>query len=145
MHAAILLAAAALGIDFGWQPSDGGGLEYLIQIEPELLNALRAGEAIRSDLPPALRDVRSYRITVGRGELPQSALPQAQPPAEQANPPPIEQPAGDLRRDGWTPTEARRSGPLLEGAPRAVPGLRLAHGDAQARVAGSAAVSPRAR
>jgi hypothetical protein len=117
MHTAILLAAAALGIDYGWQPLDGGGLEYLIQIPPELLDAMRAGEALRSDLPPALRDVRSYRITVGRGELPQIGLPPAQPPVDdqlpqtqqqqkppqEAGEPSQDPPAANPLRDRWSP------------------------------------------
>jgi hypothetical protein len=71
------LAALALGIDVGWRPLSEGGVEYLIQIEPGLLESLQPGDAIASDLPPRLAgQVRSYRITVGTEELPRE-LPSA--------------------------------------------------------------------
>jgi len=66
----VCVAAAMLGIDVGWLPCADGGFEYLIQIEPEALESLRRGEEIASDVPPGLRDIRSYRITVGTEELP---------------------------------------------------------------------------
>lgn len=71
----ICLSAAALGVDYGWQPVAGGGIEYIIQIEPELLDSLKAGHDLFSDLPPAMRNIRSYRITVGAGRLPHHGEP----------------------------------------------------------------------
>lgn len=72
----LLLAAASVGIDFGWQPIAGGGVEYIIQIEPELLESLASGRAdIVSEIPPFLQGVRSYRITVGTGPLPHHGEP----------------------------------------------------------------------
>ena len=70
-----LVAAVALGVDAGWQPLPDGGLEYLIQIEPHMLESLKAGEEIASDIPPTLTDIRSYRITVGTGKLPREQAP----------------------------------------------------------------------
>ena len=67
---AICLASLVLGIDVGWQPLPGGGMEYIIQIEPGTLDALRPGEAIESQIPPEVRDVRAYRIVVGNQKLP---------------------------------------------------------------------------
>ena len=61
----VCLAAAMLGVDVGWQRLPDGGMEYIIQIEPQTLEALRAGEAIRSDVPAEAGDIRSYRIEVG--------------------------------------------------------------------------------
>ena len=66
----ICLAAATLGVDVGWQRLPDGGMEYIIQIEPQTLEALRAGEAIQSDIPASAGDVRSYRIVVGSKKLP---------------------------------------------------------------------------
>ena len=66
---AICAAVLVLGIDVGWQPLPDGGVEYIIQIEPEMLDTLRRGEDLGSDIPSNL-DVRSYRITVGTGKLP---------------------------------------------------------------------------
>ena len=36
----IMLASSAPGVDYGWQPMNDGRLEYIIQIEPELLQLL---------------------------------------------------------------------------------------------------------
>lgn len=123
MSSLILLAATALGVDYGWQPNPGGGFEYIIQIEPELLDALRAGEALRSDLPPFMRDVRAYRIQVGRGEVPREGNPEAaaaqQPPATVQEPaavpaaePAREEPLANPARGGWSPYEDRKTPPM---------------------------------
>ena len=66
----LCLAAIAFGVDVGWRALPEGGTEYIIQIEPQLLEMLRTGEDLVSDIPPNLRGVRSYRITVGTEELP---------------------------------------------------------------------------
>ena len=66
----LCIAVAVLGVDVGWQPLSEGGVQYLIQIEPHVLEALRLGEVIQSDLPPGVDDVRGYRITVGTEQLP---------------------------------------------------------------------------
>jgi hypothetical protein len=108
MHTIVLLAASVLGLDYGWQPLTGGGFEYIIQIEPELLDSLQAGETLRSDLPPYLRDVRSYRIQVGRGPVPRLGNPQAavaETPASEPpqTPEPARQEPISAPRDRWTP------------------------------------------
>jgi hypothetical protein len=65
----ILITAAALGIEVGWEPLAEGGHEYTIQIEPQLLEVLQRGEdEIFSDVPPEL-NVRRYRLMVGTGKL----------------------------------------------------------------------------
>ena len=69
----LALVTLVLGIDVGWQPLDGGGLEYIIQIEPQLLSTLREGQDIVSDLPPALEGVKTCRVTVGTGRVPRVA------------------------------------------------------------------------
>ena len=66
----VCMAVILFGIDVGWQRSPDGDLEYIIQIEPEMLDTLREGRPIHSDIPPHLKDVRSYRIQVGTGKLP---------------------------------------------------------------------------
>ena len=77
----VCLAAMTLGVDVGWEPSDGG-LEYIIQIKPEQLDSLRAGGlVIRSDVRPQHRgELRTYRIQVGTGPVPKTDLPE--PPAD---------------------------------------------------------------
>jgi hypothetical protein len=56
MHQALILWAAVVGVDVGWQPVSGGGYEYIIQIEPEMLESLREGQEIESDIPHFLQD-----------------------------------------------------------------------------------------
>ena len=54
MNGIVLFALAAVGVDYGWQPTADGNLEYIIQIEPELLAAMDEGTPITSEvaLPP---------------------------------------------------------------------------------------------
>lgn len=81
----MLAATAALGIEVGWEPMAGGGHEYTLQIEPQLLRVLEAGgEEIVSEVPPEI-DIRRYRVTVGTGRLPRNAgapAPMEQPPGQ---------------------------------------------------------------
>ncbi len=80
----VVVATAALGIEVGWEPLPGGGHEYTIQIEPQLLDVLEKGEdEIYSDVPAGI-DVRRYRIVVGVGKLRREAgplVPEAAPAA----------------------------------------------------------------
>ena len=71
----VCLSAAALGVDYGWQPIAGGGIEYVIQIEPQMLESLKQGEGVSSALPPGAKDIRRYRIMVGDGRLPHHGEP----------------------------------------------------------------------
>jgi len=76
MHGISLLLAAVIGVDVGWQPTEEGDLEYIIQISPEQLRTLRAGDEIEVGVRPMLRPVRRYRIIVGNEPLPrQTARP----------------------------------------------------------------------
>jgi hypothetical protein len=72
------LSAAAMGVDYGWQPVAGGGIEYIIQIDPALVDSLKEGSDVFSDLPSSVSNVRRYRITVGNERLPHHGEP---PPA----------------------------------------------------------------
>lgn len=76
MHpVAIMLAVAALGVDYGWQPGEDGQLEYIIQIEPELIKTLSEGKVdLLSEIPEELRGVKRFRIRVGTGEVPRVGL-----------------------------------------------------------------------
>ena len=69
---ACIVATALVGIQFGWQPRPDGGIQYMIGLTPEALDALRSGEPIDSDIrPELLREVRSIRIMVDNKPLPQ--------------------------------------------------------------------------
>jgi len=71
MSSAVLcMAAVALAADVGWRRLPDGGMEYIIRIEPEMLDLLKSGEDVISDIPPSLRGARSWRITAGTDELP---------------------------------------------------------------------------
>jgi hypothetical protein len=65
----LCVAAVALGIDVGWQPLPDGGMEYVIQLEPQTVDLLRSGVEIPSDIPAYLKDLRRLRITVGNAAL----------------------------------------------------------------------------
>ena len=56
--------------DYGWQKTTDGGVEYIVQIEPELVDSLRRGEEIVSVIPPNLGKVTRLRIRVGSGPVP---------------------------------------------------------------------------
>lgn len=97
---ALLLAASSLGVDFGWQPTADGELEYIIQIEPALLDAMRNGEQIVSEIHPDAAGVRRFRILVGRQQLPREAgvltprPPASAPPIQLSDAPQVAPPVG---------------------------------------------------
>jgi hypothetical protein len=65
----LLAATLATGIEAAFVPSDEGGGEYLVRVEPDLLLAdgQRRGSPFQftSDVPADARDVRRVRILVG--------------------------------------------------------------------------------
>ena len=67
----LCVAAVALGIDVGWQPLPDGGMEYVIQLEPQTVELLRSRPDVQipSDIPAYLKDLRRLRITVGNAAL----------------------------------------------------------------------------
>ncbi len=65
-----LLVPATLGVDYGWERKPDGTIEYVIQIEPEAVESMKTGTELISDLPPQLRNIRTYKIKVGRDRLP---------------------------------------------------------------------------
>jgi hypothetical protein len=71
---AVLVALAAVGVDYGWQPAADGQLEYIIQIEPATLESLKSGKDITSEIHPDARGVRRFRIHVGTGALPRNGV-----------------------------------------------------------------------
>ncbi len=96
---ALLVAATTLGVDYGWQPTEDGDVEYIIQIEPSLLEALKSGRDITSEIHPDVRGVRRFRIRVGSNALPREgsvASDDESQPAPGA-PPAVEEPMLDTR------------------------------------------------
>ncbi len=73
---AILVALAASGVDFGWQPTLTG-LEFILQMEPAVAQSLLSGESpegVYSVTPSELRGARlnRLRVIVGEARLPQA-------------------------------------------------------------------------
>ncbi len=67
----VLLMIAAMGITYGWQPDDSGGVEYIIQIPPDQLHEIERVGEISSVIDPAVRGhVSRVIIQVGNGPLP---------------------------------------------------------------------------
>ena len=65
----LCVAVVALGIDVGWQQLPDGGMEYVVQLEPQTVELLRTGVEIPSDIPANLKNLRRLRITVGTASL----------------------------------------------------------------------------
>ena len=70
-----LVVAAALSVDYGWQQTDSGEWEYIVQVEPALLSSLADGERIVSELPRELQGVRRIVLRVGTGDVPRGRIP----------------------------------------------------------------------
>ena len=91
-----MIPAAARGVTFGWQELPEGGIEYQVQVEPDLLDLFHK-EGFTSDIPKGLRDIRRIRIVVGVGQLPhQGDIDGPQPAA-------VEQPAEHKATDSVPP------------------------------------------
>ena len=110
----VCLSAAVVGVDYGWQPVAGGGIEYIIQIEPQMLDRLKAGQDVFSDLPPQTGSVRGYRITVGTAILPHQGQPPPRAADQNGKTPPARGPvSAKPRATNASPLEAAGlAGPL---------------------------------
>jgi len=83
----ICFCTAVVGINVGWQPLQEGGMEYVIQLDIQSLEALKAGEPILSDIPPDAGDVRSFKFYLGADKPPRISPPSKSiqsPPASAA-------------------------------------------------------------
>jgi hypothetical protein len=96
MFSVLLVPAAANAVTFGWQELPEGGIEYLVQVEPDLLDSFHK-EGFASDIPKGLRDIRRIRIVVGQGRLPHQG--DINGPQSAA----VEQPAGHKSPDSVPP------------------------------------------
>jgi hypothetical protein len=111
-----ILAATILvvGISTGWKPLPEGGYEYIIQIEPQTLQTLSSGQNVYSDILPALRGIRSYRITVGTGPVPREGTPPAAEPTAAVSP---RSPPKPLTPDPSSRPVAAQNASYLENGP----------------------------
>ena len=62
---ALVVALAALGVNYDIQKSEDNKLEYVVQIEPELLKSLAEGREIHSAVPTDVGDVQRVLIRIG--------------------------------------------------------------------------------
>ncbi len=71
----VCLAAVLLGVDARWPALPDGGCQYVIQIEPQVLDRPESGaiEAVGSYVPPYVKDIRAFQITIGPQKLPHDA------------------------------------------------------------------------
>jgi hypothetical protein len=76
--ASVALVVAALGVTFGWQPSqdDPQAYEVLMQVEPELVDVLQEGRQIpiESHVPASVTPIRNIRVVVGTDVLPRTPI-----------------------------------------------------------------------
>jgi hypothetical protein len=112
MHgAALCLVTAVVGVDVGWQPLPDGGMEYIIQIEPHVLEMVGRGEEIVSDIPPALPGVDgrriSVRVTAGTETLPRVGDLTARPKPPPSPEVPLNKPyeSEPVLRDGFASSD----------------------------------------
>jgi len=101
----VLLATTTVGIDVGWQPLDNGGVEYIIQIDPETLSTVQR-EGFTVEVPPQIRNIHRFQVVVGYAELPRQA-----PTFTDMRPPSLEE--TPLELPGYP--AARPSGPTARG------------------------------
>jgi len=62
---ALLLAAASLAVDYSWEKSSAGQIEYMVRVEAEVIPSLVSGEEIHSDVPAEAGTVDRFRLRVG--------------------------------------------------------------------------------
>lgn len=112
------IAACAIGVETGWQPIEEDQLEYIIRIEPQLIEAMRDGESVVSEIPPQLRGVRRYRIVVGDADTDGGPLPRINLPPMSSEPPDKDPEADGQRSNRGDPlkqaADVDRSRKLLE-------------------------------
>jgi hypothetical protein len=71
----LLIAMSTVSIDFGWDYNPGGGINYIVQIEPKQLESIREGTVFDSDLPEVPGGIRRHQIVIGTNRLPHQGEP----------------------------------------------------------------------
>ena len=66
----LALATSIGAIEAGWQPLDGGGLEYIIRIDPESQKELTG--PLTHEIAPEASDIRRVLVFVGHAQLPRT-------------------------------------------------------------------------
>lgn len=80
-----LVAATFGGTDVGWKQLEDGGTEYIIQLDPQTIEAMKDGSDFQSPLHPgAGNDVRSFRVVMNKGPLQRDTPPAKRTTARKA-------------------------------------------------------------
>ena len=66
---AVLLCAAALGVEHNWRTTEEGQLEYVLQVEPTFLTSLQQGQAVTSKLPATAKEVHRLCLRIASGDV----------------------------------------------------------------------------
>lgn len=72
---ALCVAVVMLGVNYDIQPLPDGGVEYIFRVKPLDLQSLNEGSDLRSDLSPAVKDVRSFCIRLEKDRPAGASLP----------------------------------------------------------------------
>lgn len=84
----LCVAAVTLGVDYGYEPNENGGLDYIIRIDDHSLESLKKGRAVLSDFPKDLRGLQTIRFQIGGEKPPRIPLSPAQ--LALLEPPPVD-------------------------------------------------------
>ena len=71
---ATLFLLPLFAVTFGYEPSPDAdtGYDYIVQVEPELVERMHAGDlpAIEANVPPEVTPIRRIRLVIGTDDLP---------------------------------------------------------------------------
>jgi hypothetical protein len=87
----LLLAASAVGFDYGWESLPDGGSMYIVQFDPAVLEEAQiVGLPLQSDIPAEIKDIRTISIRLGTEPLPKKSPPmKSEADLSQKSPPPM--------------------------------------------------------
>ncbi len=105
----LLIAVAALGVDVGWETGPGGQSYYTVHIEKLLLEPLREGQAIVSNVDPNDRNLTRFQILIGENARGTSGQPGPS--------------GGDMVQHGWRPGENGGTDYLIQITPERLESL----------------------
>lgn len=118
----LLAGLLVMGIEAAYVPTDGGGGDYLVRVEPDLVRDSRSPYSLVSDVPADARDVRRVRIFVADA-WPPAVERSVQEAAKRPRPTPVSSAAlpaamrpGTIEPGSAAATVAERPWPLLVGS-----------------------------
>lgn len=118
----LLAGLLVMGIEAAYVPTDGGGGDYLVRVEPDLVRDSRNPYALVSDVPADARDVRRVRIFVADA-WPPAVERSVQEAAKRPRPTPVTSAAlpaamrpGTIEPGSAAATVAEKPWPLLIGS-----------------------------